>query len=109
VDATAQLVLVPNTDNQVNGGGQSTKSPQTGNYNPASEDKMNMHPHECSDVLIKPRLLERNSGPNGNFSGIGNNNRLSATQQAVILAQCLHLQSRSRSDELSSRLLIYSN
>lgn len=101
VDPTAQLVLVPNTKNQVNGGRQSAKFPQT-TSDGSSEDKMNTLPQECSDILIKPRLVESGGQTDGN-SGTGNDARLTATQQAVILAQCLHLQTRGRNDELSSR------
>ncbi|ONK58614.1 uncharacterized protein A4U43_C09F14870 [Asparagus officinalis] len=99
VDPTAQLVLVPNTKNQVNGGRQLAKFPQT-TSDGSSEDKMNTLPQECSDVLIKPRLVESRGQTDGN-SGIGNDAKLTAIQQAVILAQCLHLQTRGRNDELS--------
>lgn len=105
MDAKPQLVLVPNADSRVNGGGQPTMSSHIANN---SFVKMST-PHDCSDILIKPRFVESGSGPNRKSSAIGSDVRLTAAQQAFILAQCLHLQSRSRSDELSSRLLVVSN
>ncbi|KAK8967104.1 hypothetical protein KSP40_PGU009255 [Platanthera guangdongensis] len=58
--------------------------------------------YEC-DILMAPRLIQDSTTVEGNggFSVIGKDVMLTAIQQAVILAQCLHLQRSKRDDELS--------
>ncbi|XP_020581812.1 tetratricopeptide repeat protein 27 homolog isoform X2 [Phalaenopsis equestris] len=58
--------------------------------------------HEC-DILMAPRLIQDATtvGANGESAIIGKGAVLTLIQQAIVLAQCLHLQRTKRDDELS--------
>lgn len=109
VDAKPQLVLVANTNQQMHGGGTASELSQAQSDSNACENKedsnRNGH-HDCCDILMTPRLVERenataDNGVNGDFINISKDTALTAIQQAVVLAQCLLLSRISRDDELS--------
>lgn len=60
--------------------------------------------HEASDILMTPRFLEDDKKSECSAQGAQNHSissmQLKPTQQAVILAQCLSIEKRARSDEL---------
>ncbi|KAM3301197.1 tetratricopeptide repeat protein 27 isoform X2 [Capsicum chacoense] len=60
--------------------------------------------HEASDILMTPRFLEDDKKLECSAQGAQNHSlasmQLKPTQQAVILAQCLSIEKRARSDEL---------
>ncbi|MCD7466263.1 hypothetical protein HAX54_002811 [Datura stramonium] len=60
--------------------------------------------HEASDILMTPRFLEDDKKSECSGQGAQNHSiasmQLKPTQQAVILAQCLSIEKRARSDEL---------
>ncbi|XP_072987775.1 uncharacterized protein [Typha latifolia] len=106
VDAKPQLVLVAKADKQVNHDGSPIETSPTQHDASSFEDKEISSPHaqnNSSDILRIPRLLhsEMMSDVNENSTGSSSNLLLSAIQQTVVLAQCLHLRRRSRDDELS--------
>ncbi|PKA64070.1 putative UDP-N-acetylglucosamine--peptide N-acetylglucosaminyltransferase SPINDLY [Apostasia shenzhenica] len=128
-DAKPQLVLVTCTGRQANADGTSGSSSPSGNLdtlddniiqrvnsvaNPVElsqvqpdshENKLNFQPHgryEC-DILMTPRLVQNanSDGGNGVSPVVGSGKVLTAIQQAIILALCLHHQRSRRDDELS--------
>lgn len=64
--------------------------------------------HEASDILMTPRFLEDDKKSECSAQDAQNYSiasmQLKPTQQAVILAQCLSIEKRARSDELQSKL-----
>ncbi|KAG0448902.1 hypothetical protein HPP92_027588 [Vanilla planifolia] len=58
--------------------------------------------YEC-DILMAPRFVQdaESATDKGEFAIVGKDVVLTAIQQAIILAQCLHLQRSKRDDELS--------
>ncbi|XP_010933771.1 uncharacterized protein [Elaeis guineensis] len=109
VDAKPQLVLVANTDQQIHGGGSATELSQAQSDSNACENKKDSNHsghYDCCDILMAPRLMESENantvdGGNGDFIKISKDTALTAIQQAVVLAQCLHLSRINRDDELS--------
>ncbi|KAG6487869.1 tetratricopeptide repeat protein 27 homolog isoform X1 [Zingiber officinale] len=97
VDAKPQLILAANKHEESHA--------QIQNHSSGSESKDcdDRGFNDCSDILMIPNLVENGTyeNPNGNFTHINKDINLTSIQQAVILAQCLHLQRRSRDDELS--------
>lgn len=91
VDAKAQQVLVPNIVDCNEKLTESSIAPKC--FKSANNDVADSQ--EVSDILVRPKLVENVDGHNGKDV------KLTATQQAVVLAYCLHLQKRSRNDELS--------
>lgn len=106
VDAKAQMILISETDHQNQGNGSPIDSSQAQDNDHASDNNgdPNTNGHlDCSDILRRPRLVENDK--DGQVSNVSRNVALTAMQQAVVLAQCLHLKRRSREDELSSQCL----
>lgn len=70
-----------------------------------SKDAVDHKLDDCSDVLMTPKLVKngKNDDLNVDLTHINKDINLTFIQQAVILAQCLHLQRRSRDDELSGK------
>ncbi|XP_039114038.1 tetratricopeptide repeat protein 27 homolog isoform X1 [Dioscorea cayenensis subsp. rotundata] len=102
VDAKAQMILISETDHQNQGNGSPIDSSQAQDNDHASDNNgdPNTNGHlDCSDILRRPRLVENDN--DGQVSNVSRNVALTAMQQAVVLAQCLHLKRRSREDELS--------
>ncbi|KAJ0974555.1 hypothetical protein J5N97_016520 [Dioscorea zingiberensis] len=102
VDPKAQMVLITDTDQQNHGNESPMDSTLAHVLDHTSEnngDPNTNADHDFCDILMRPRLVE--GGNDGQVNGIGKNVALTATQQAVVLAQCLHLSRRSRDDELS--------
>ncbi|MQM16363.1 hypothetical protein Taro_049319 [Colocasia esculenta] len=105
VDAKSQLVLVAETEEQRNSEGSTLQAPEVPQEcsavksQGASESQSN---DEDCDILMIPRLLESSNDPgiHGKPSGIAKM-PLTAEQQAIILAQCLHTKKRNPDDELS--------
>ncbi|XP_038982519.1 LOW QUALITY PROTEIN: tetratricopeptide repeat protein 27 homolog [Phoenix dactylifera] len=110
VDAKPQLVLVANTDQQIHGGGSAAELSQAQSNSNAYENKKdsNINGHyDCCDILMAPRLMDSDNvstvnGVNGDLIKISKDTTLTAIQQAVVLAQCLHLSRINHDDELSS-------
>ncbi|XP_060172174.1 uncharacterized protein LOC132603231 isoform X2 [Lycium barbarum] len=106
----AQLLLVGNTDgddgsaslgnefqNKVSTCGENACPQRPSETHEASTD-------EASDILMTPRFLEVDKNSENSAQGAQNQSiasmQLKPTQQAVILAQCLSIEKRARSDEL---------
>lgn len=73
----------------------------------------NLHLHQpqaskTSDILIIPKLLENNDDSKTKSQDMENGDyvtsKLTATQQAIILAHCLLIEKSSRDDELQRKL-----
>lgn len=105
MDAKSQMVLVAKTNKSGSDEGQATEPTLAQNENAALKNAKSSVPVESDefcDILRMPRLMhdgsnsasETTTGPSANIS-------LSAIQQAAVLAQCLHVSRRSRSDEMS--------
>nr|CAB3456489.1 unnamed protein product [Digitaria exilis] len=105
VDAKSQMVLVAKTNKSESDEGQATEPTVAQNDCAALKTARSSVPIESDefcDILRTPRLVhdgsnsasENTTGPSANIS-------LSAIQQAAVLAQCLHVSRRSRSDEMS--------
>jgi hypothetical protein len=99
------MVLVAKTNKSGSDEGQATEPTLAQNENAALKNAKSSVPVESDefcDILRMPRLMhdgsnsasETTTGPSANIS-------LSAIQQAAVLAQCLHVSRRSRSDEMS--------
>ncbi|KAJ6792838.1 tetratricopeptide repeat protein 27-like protein [Iris pallida] len=104
VDAKPQLVLVANNDHYINGGECSAEGLQVQTESSACEEGRNSQAnehYESCDILMTPRLVENDGECNGNIANAGKTNVLTPIQQAIVLAECLHLKRRSREDELS--------
>ncbi|KAJ8562365.1 hypothetical protein K7X08_011656 [Anisodus acutangulus] len=106
----AQLLLVGSTDgddgsaslgnefqNKVSTCGENALPQRPSETHEASTD-------EASDILMTPRYLEVDKNSEDSAQGAQNHSiasiQLKPTQQAVILAQCLSIEKRARSDEL---------
>ncbi|KAG2641782.1 hypothetical protein PVAP13_2KG234200 [Panicum virgatum] len=105
VDAKSQMVLVAKTNKSGSDEGQATEPTVALNDNAALKNARSSVPVESDefcDILRTPRLVhdgsnsasESKTGPSANIP-------LSAIQQAAVLAQCLHVSRRSRSDDMS--------
>ncbi|CAN4112928.1 unnamed protein product [Withania somnifera] len=105
VEPKAQLLLVGSADGvdcSASLGNDFQNKVSTG-----GEDAFPQHSsetHEASDILMTPRFLEDDEKSQRSGQGAQNHSiasmQLKPTQQAVILAQCLTIEKRARSDEL---------
>lgn len=105
----AQLLLVGSAD-----GDDSSASLGNDFQNKVSTQGENAFPqrpsetHEASDILMTPRFLEDDKKLECSAQDAQNHSiasmQLKPTQQAIILAQCLSIEKRARSDELQSKL-----
>ncbi|XP_010323345.2 uncharacterized protein [Solanum lycopersicum] len=101
----AQLLLVGSAD-----GDDSSASLGNDFQNKVSTQGENAFPqrpsetHEASDILMTPRFLEDDKKLECSAQDAQNHSiasmQLKPTQQAIILAQCLSIEKRARSDEL---------
>ncbi|RCV10617.1 hypothetical protein SETIT_2G124700v2 [Setaria italica] len=105
VDAKSQMVLVAKTNKSGSDEGQATEVTLAQNDNAALKNARGSVPVESDefcDILRTPRLVHDGSNSaSANTTGPSANISLSAIQQAAVLAQCLHVSRRSRSDEMS--------
>jgi len=105
VDAKSQMVLVAKTNKSGSNEGQVTEPTVAQNDNAALKNARSFDPVEGDDfcdILRMPRLVH--DGSNSASEDTTNHSAkisLSAIQQAAVLAQCLHVSRRSRSDEMS--------
>lgn len=110
-------MLVAKTDQQIHGGASTTELSQAQSDSSACENKKdsNRNGHyDCCDILMAPRLMESENvstanDVNGDLIKISKDTTLTAIQQSVVLAQCLHLSRINRDDELSSRFIYLLN
>ncbi|RZS25059.1 hypothetical protein BHM03_00058211 [Ensete ventricosum] len=105
VEAKPQLILAANNHEQSivhlsQVQGDSTVS--------ESKDAVDHKLDDCSDILMTPKLVKngKNDDLNVDLTHINKDIKLTFIQQAVVLAQCLHLQRRSRDDELSGKFCL---
>nr|XP_009380070.1 PREDICTED: tetratricopeptide repeat protein 27 homolog isoform X2 [Musa acuminata subsp. malaccensis] len=100
VEAKPQLILAANNHEQSHVHLSQVQSDSTVSE---SKDAVDHKLDDCSDVLMTPKLVKngKNDDLNVDLTHINKDINLTFIQQAVILAQCLHLQRRSRDDELS--------
>ncbi|URD90279.1 TPR [Musa troglodytarum] len=100
VEAKPQLILAANNHEQSHVHGSQVQSDSTVSE---SKDAVDHKLDDCSDILMTPKLVKngKNDDLNVDLTHINKDINLTFIQQAVILAQCLHLQRRSRDDELS--------
>ncbi|XP_039794142.1 tetratricopeptide repeat protein 27 homolog isoform X2 [Panicum virgatum] len=105
VDAKSQMVLVAKTNKSGSDEGQATEPTVALNDNAALKNTRSSVPVESDEfcvILRTPRLLHDGSNSaSENKTGPSANIPLSAIQQAAVVAQCLHVSRRSRSDEMS--------
>ncbi|CAN6180041.1 unnamed protein product [Urochloa humidicola] len=105
VDAKSQMVLVAKTNKSGSDEGQTTEPTLAQNDNAAFKNARSSVPVESDefcDILRMPRLVhDESNSASGNTTGPSANISLSAMQQAAVLAQCLHVSRKSRSDEMS--------
>ncbi|XP_025801175.1 tetratricopeptide repeat protein 27 homolog isoform X2 [Panicum hallii] len=105
VDAKSQMVLVAKTNKSGSDEAQATEPTVALNDNAALKNARSSVPVESDefcDILRTPRLVNDGSdSASENKTGPSANIPLSAIQQAAVLAQCLHVSRRSRSDEMS--------
>ncbi|VAI06269.1 tetratricopeptide repeat protein 27 homolog isoform X1 [Triticum aestivum] len=105
VDAKSQMVLVAKSSKPAPDDGQSTELAGPQSDGMASRKAMSSVPDESDefcDILRTPRLAENGNGSSSESMTSANTQiPLSAIQQAAVLAQCLHVSRRSRSDEMS--------
>lgn len=101
MDAKPQLILAANKHEE----SHAHACIQNHTSGSESKDSDDRGFNDCSDILMTPKLVENGTydNPNGNITHINKDINLTSIQQAVILAQCLHLQRRSRDDELSGK------
>ncbi|WOL10567.1 tetratricopeptide repeat protein [Canna indica] len=100
VDAKPQLILAANKDIQNHA--QISQFPRD-SIGCERKDSDEGGLDDCSDILMTPRLVVNgnNDSLNEHLTHINKDINLTYIQQAVVLAKCLHLQRRSRDDELS--------
>ncbi|KAI4994400.1 hypothetical protein ZWY2020_029448 [Hordeum vulgare] len=105
VDAKSQMVLVAKTTKSAADDGQSTELAGSQSDGVASRNAGSSVPSESDefcDILRTPRLAENGNETSGESMTSANTQiSLSAIQQAAVLAQCLYVSRRSRSDEMS--------
>ncbi|CAL5075675.1 unnamed protein product [Urochloa decumbens] len=105
VDAKSQMVLVAKTNKSGSDERQTSEPTLAQNDNAALKNARSSVPVESDefcDILRTPRLVhEGSNSASENTTGSSANISLSAMQQAAVLAQCLHVSRRSRSDEMS--------
>jgi len=105
VDAKSQMVLVAKTNKSGSDEGQATEPTVALNDNAALKNTRSSVPVESDEfcvILRTPRLVHDGSNSaSENKTGPSANIPLSAIQQAAVVAQCLYVSRRSRSDEMS--------
>lgn len=106
MDAKPQLILVANKHEESHAHAQIQNHTSGSESKVESKDSDDRGFNDCSDILMTPKLVENGTydNPNGNITHINKDINLTSIQQAVILAQCLHLQRRCRDDELSGKI-----
>ncbi|XP_037467871.1 tetratricopeptide repeat protein 27 homolog isoform X2 [Triticum dicoccoides] len=100
VDAKSQMVLITKTTKPAADEGQSTDQRGAPDDVVALRKMRSSVPGESDefcDILRKPLLTENVNGSSSGSTQIS----LTPVQQAAVLAQCLHVSRRSRSDEMS--------
>ncbi|TVU39421.1 hypothetical protein EJB05_12840, partial [Eragrostis curvula] len=104
VDAKSQMVLVAKTSKS-EADGQTTEPAEARNdVAPlkSASSSVPVESDEFCDILRTPRLVQDGSGSaSENTRDPSAKISLSAIQQASVLAECLHVSRRSRSDEMS--------
>ncbi|KAL5198357.1 hypothetical protein ABZP36_001869 [Zizania latifolia] len=104
VNAKSQMVLVANTNRPAAGEGQAAELTGTQD-DVALKNARSSIPSESDefcDILRMPRLVQDENDSNSeNTKGPCKKTVLTDIQQAAILAECLHVSRRSRSDEMS--------
>uniref|UniRef100_A0ACD5UN51 Uncharacterized protein n=1 Tax=Avena sativa TaxID=4498 RepID=A0ACD5UN51_AVESA len=105
VDAKSQMVLVAKTTKPAAGEGQSAELTGAQSDGVASKNARSSVPGESDefcDILRTPRLAQNgNESSSESTPSASTQISLTAIQQATVLAQCLHMNRRSRSDEMS--------
>ncbi|KAL6639411.1 hypothetical protein ACP70R_023141 [Stipagrostis hirtigluma subsp. patula] len=105
VDAKSQMVLVTKTDKPTADEGQGTGPAAMHSDVAALKNARSSVPVESDefcDILRMPRLVQDGNASAGESTTEPSAKMpLSAIQQAAVLAQCLHVSRRSRSDEMS--------
>ncbi|KAK3124909.1 hypothetical protein QOZ80_7BG0595960 [Eleusine coracana subsp. coracana] len=105
VDAKSQMVLVAMTSKSATDDGQITELTEAQNDVASLKSARSSVPVESDefcDILRTPKLMQDGTGSESeNTSDHSVKMSLSAIQQAAVLAQCLHVSRRSRSDEMS--------
>ncbi|XP_047085132.1 tetratricopeptide repeat protein 27 homolog [Lolium rigidum] len=100
VDAKSQMVLVPKTTKPAGDVVQSAELTRAQSDVVASKKTRSSVPDESDefcDILRTPSLAQNVTDSNSESTQI----QLTPVQQAVVLAQCLHVSRRSRGDEMS--------
>ena len=98
------MVLVAKTNKLGSDEGQVTEPTVAQNDNAALKNARSFDPvkgDEFCDILRMPRLVHDGSNSASEETNHSAKISLSAIQQAAVLAQCLHVSRRSRSDEMS--------
>jgi hypothetical protein len=99
------MVLVAKTSKSAADEGQITEPTEAQNDVAAlknARSSVRVESDEFCDILRMPRLVQDRTGSaSENTSDHSAKLSLSAIQQAAVLAQCLHVSRRSRSDEMS--------
>uniref|UniRef100_A0ACD5V128 Uncharacterized protein n=1 Tax=Avena sativa TaxID=4498 RepID=A0ACD5V128_AVESA len=105
VDAKSQMVLVAKTTKPAADEGQSAELTGAQSDGVASKNARSSVPGESDefcDILRTPRLAQNgNESSSESTPSASTQISLTAIQQAAVLAQCLHMSRRSRSDEMS--------
>ncbi|KAK3126950.1 hypothetical protein QOZ80_7AG0565730 [Eleusine coracana subsp. coracana] len=105
VDAKSQMVLVATTSKSATDDGQITELTEAQNDVASLKSARSSVPVESDefcDILRTPKRVQDGIGSEReNTSDHSVKMSLSAIQQAAVLAQCLHVSRRSRSDEMS--------
>lgn len=107
VEPKAQMVLITNRSSSPSGSSSPSQYPS--HQRDASGIQANWHQNheeikEASDVLMAPRIMDETGNKTDGVDVIQNGRAadvfLTATQQAVVLAQCLLMEKSARLDEL---------
>ncbi|KAJ8425178.1 hypothetical protein Cgig2_010787 [Carnegiea gigantea] len=107
VEPKAQMVLITNRSSSPSGSSSPSQNPS--HQRDASGIEANWHQNheeikEASDVLMAPRIMDETGNKTDGVDVVQNGHAadvfLTATQQAVVLAQCLLMEKSARLDEL---------